>query len=327
VCVVPHRAGRRVVGVAALGDQPLRHRGDHRGRTPLAEELLARVRRVLRCRLRLRVRLRLGIGLRLTAVLEVPGDPGAEGVHVDAARVRLPWLPLLVADDGVLVPAVRTADGRRRPRHRVELGRRPRLAPCVDALEAVEVPVAVGVCFVVARQARLLGDDREQDVCVPHASVVGPAVADQVDRPGPVDDAMAKGTWKILVADAAQLHHVLLGRVRPRVVDHDPVRGAPVAVGVPVVGAPFAVLDHAEPGALQHGQESVRAQWCSHALRPSPLRRMAVGRGRRGGPVPRGARSRWRVTLIPCYGVLAIRIIALLIRWRVTVWSDSRGAW
>ncbi|MBB4716924.1 hypothetical protein BJ965_006806 [Streptomyces luteogriseus] len=63
--------------------------------------------------------------------------------------------------------------------------------PRLPALEAAEVPVAVGAGIVVGGQVRLV-DHGAQDVAVAEARVVGPAVADQVDMALLVDDSVAE---------------------------------------------------------------------------------------------------------------------------------------
>src|SRR5690606_8374091 len=91
----------------------------------------------------------------------------------------------------------------------------------VLALEAVEVPVAVGVGLVVGGQVPL-GDDRAEHVVVAEAGVVGAAVADQVHAAVLGDDAVAEGAGQAGVALAADVHGVLRA-LGDGVVDHHAV--------------------------------------------------------------------------------------------------------
>src|SRR5690606_15711182 len=126
-------------------------------------------------------------------VLEALGDAAADAPHGHAARVDLPGLPFGVADHrgvAVLAPAVRAQDRGRRADHGLDLHVRPRVLAVAEvlALEAVEVPVAVGVGLVVGGQVPL-GDHGAEHVVVAQARVVGAAVADQVHAAVLGDDA------------------------------------------------------------------------------------------------------------------------------------------
>src|SRR5690606_18995304 len=171
-------------------------------------------------------------------VLEALGDAAADAPHGHAARVDLPGLPFGVADDrgvAVLAPAVRAQHSGRRADHGLHLHVRPRVLAVAEvlALEAVEVPVAVGVGLVVGGQVPL-GDDGAEHVVVAEAGVVGAAVADEVHAAVLGDDAVAEGAGQAGVALAADVDRGLrtLGH---GVVDHHPVHRPPRALVVPVV--------------------------------------------------------------------------------------------
>ncbi len=97
------------------------------------------------------------------------------------------------------------ADRRRHPLDREELRGRPRVLAVteVDALEAVERPVAVRVGLVVYGQRGLV-DDGLLDIVVAHPGVVGTAVADEVDGAVLGDDAVTQRARKRAVAVAAE---------------------------------------------------------------------------------------------------------------------------
>jgi hypothetical protein len=159
-----------------------------------------------------------------------------------------------VADDGLGTPAVRAADGGRRPDDRLHLRGRPRVDAVAEvlALEAVEVPVAV-------RRARRtvvlmrgggpvvvpLVDDRGQHRRVAAAGVVGAAVGDEVDFAVAADDAVAERTGKLGVAGEAD--------------------GPPGALVVAVVSSPAGVLDDLDAFGAEGGYETIGGKWCCHA--------------------------------------------------------------
>src|SRR5690606_3660275 len=132
--------------------------------------------------------------------------PPADVAHGWAGTVVLPRLPLGAADGRALVPAVVPAHGGGRALDGLELDVRPGVFAVAEvlALEAVKVPVAVGVRLVVGGQTAL-GDDGAQDVVVAEAGVVGAAVADEVDAAVLGDDAVAEGAGQARVALAADV--------------------------------------------------------------------------------------------------------------------------
>src|SRR5690606_33564466 len=200
-------------------------------------------------------------------VLEALGDAAADAPHGHAARVDLPGLPFGVADHAgvaVLAPAVRPEYGGRRADHGLHLHVRPRVLAVAEvlALEAVEVPVAVGVRLVVDGQ-RAFGDDRPEHVVVAQARVVGAAVADQVHAAVLGDDAVAQRPGQTRVALAADVHcaGTALGH---RVVNHHPVHRPPRALRVAVVVAPVADLHDRQALSLQGLEEAARGQGLCH---------------------------------------------------------------
>jgi NhaP-type Na+/H+ or K+/H+ antiporter len=191
-------------------------------------------------------------------LLQPVTDPVAQPRHREPARVHLSGLPLQVPDHRPRRPAVVAADRRADLLDRLQLGLGPGVLAVAEvlALEAVEVPVAVGVGLVVVRQ-RLLGDHRAQDVVVAEARVVGAAVADQVEVAVLGDDAVAERAGQVRAAVAAQGHR-LRAALGDRVVDHHAVDGSPRALVVAVVVLPVADLDDLDALRLQTGQETAR---------------------------------------------------------------------
>ncbi|CAK7283661.1 hypothetical protein SGPA1_21636 [Streptomyces misionensis JCM 4497] len=284
-----------LVAAAALGNQAAAHRGDQGGLPPDMEEPGPREGRVLG----------LGAGLGIARppaglVREPVGDARPQAVHGEAPRVLLAGLPLLVADDRALRPPVVPAD---RGGHLLDglllrLGPRVLAVAEVDALEAVEVPVAVDVGLVVPRQLRLV-DDRPQHVAVTEPGVVGAAVADEVDVTVLVDHAVAERPRQTGVAVVADVHGVL-GARGDGVVDHDAVHRAPGPLGVAVVVAPVAHLVDRQALRAQDLQQLGRAHRLRHRSSPSAAVSAAAVAGRPGRATLVTPDARRRTNLAPC---------------------------
>src|SRR5690606_30789090 len=142
-------------------------------------------------------------GVGETLVDEVPQNRrGYVYAALPGARVDLPGLPLLVADHGPGGPAlIRTAVGAQDSgggaNHGVALRGRPRILAVaeVDALEAVEVPVAVGVRLVRGEglvPVVALGSNSGKHVVVALAGMVRTAGGHQVHGAVLGDDAVAE---------------------------------------------------------------------------------------------------------------------------------------
>jgi hypothetical protein len=129
---------------------------------------------------------------------------------------------------------VPSAHRRPGPHDRVELLLGPGILAVAEvlALEAVEVPVAVGVRLVVRRQT-LLRDHRAQDLVVAEAGLVGAAVADQMDRAVLGDHAVAQRAGQLLVAVPAELDGVPAAPGHG-LVDHHAVDRVPGALCEPI---------------------------------------------------------------------------------------------
>ncbi len=238
---------RAVVAVRVRrGEQPLGHQGPLHGFHALVGDGRARGARVGPCGRHEPREVHHGLRGRGRGGLAEPGgDALPHAGHREAAGVDLGVGPLLVPDHRTRAPPVGAADRRRGRLYRLQLGGGPGILAVaeVDAFEAVEAGVAVGVVLVGRRQRRRLGHHGAQHVVVAQSGVVGAAVADQVDGAVLGDHAVAEGAGKVGAAFEAQAD----GRVGAgghRVVDHHAVDRAPCSLRVPVVGAPAGVLDH-----------------------------------------------------------------------------------
>jgi hypothetical protein len=157
--------------------------------------------------------------------------------------VNLAGLPLVVADHGLGAPAVRAADagGGAGDGLDLYLGPRVEVVAHVDALEAVEMAVSVGVGLVVGRHL-LLVDDGLENVIVAAAGVVGAAVPDQMYGAVLGDHAVTQRAGQAAVSVAAQGDAVRRAGGHG-VVNHHAVHGAPWPLVVAVVMGPVADFD------------------------------------------------------------------------------------